>query len=97
MAIIKLTPRSKAQAKTASPENKRIGMPSNATTVRAATRLEHVNCTTAQGDVRWHFIRRVDANIDGACHDINWWRVRNPRNGLLHKLVDAFKRMLRMP
>ena len=92
MAIIKLTPRSKAQAKTASPENKRIGMPSSATNVRAPTRLEHVNGTAAQGDARWHYLRRVDANIDEARHDIDWWRVQEPRKGLLRKLVDAFKR-----
>ena len=97
MAIIKLTPRSTAQGKNASPANERIGPPSSATTVRAATRLEHVNCTTAQGDARWHYLRRVDANIDGACHDIDWWRVQEPRKGLFHKFVHAFKRMLRLP
>ena len=59
------------------------------------TRLEHVNCTTALGDGRWHYMRRVDANISGASHDIDWWRIlQEPRKGLLHKFVDAFKRML---
>ena len=58
------------------------------------TRLEHITVTTALGDGRWHYLRRVDANIYGACHDIDWWRVQEPRKSLLHKLVDAFKRML---
>ena len=56
------------------------------------SRLEHINVTTAQGNTRWHVIRRGQSDVSGASYGVDWWRVGNARKGLLHKLLDAFKR-----
>jgi hypothetical protein len=63
--------------------------------VKNSTRLEHLDFSTAQGNARWHFLRRGQADVSGASYGVDWWRVQDVRKGLRHQLLDAIKRKCR--
>ena len=37
-------------------------------------------------------VRRTDPKLLAPAHDVDWWRVGQPRQGLLHRLLGLFKR-----
>jgi hypothetical protein len=42
---------------------------------------------------RSHYtFRRPDPSLFAPPHDVDWWRVPEPRQGLLHKLLHLFRR-----
>ena len=37
-------------------------------------------------------LRRPDPSLFAPAHDVDWWRVGQPRKGLLHRLLGLFHR-----
>lgn len=37
-------------------------------------------------------LRRPDPSLFAPAHDVDWWRVSQPRKGLLHRLLGLFHR-----
>ena len=37
-------------------------------------------------------LRRTDPKLRAPAHDVDWWRVAEPRKGFLHRLLGLFKR-----
>ena len=57
------------------------------------SRLEHINVTTAQDEVRWHVIRRGKADVSGASYGVDWWRIPQAPKRLHSRLFHAIKRI----